>query len=184
MMPVWWKCIYISVDIQPLSSFKQWHMKLSCSYYCVYWCRHKRCLIINITTVSPVYVCIWVELSGGWCAAFPSRGVLVLPVSKHPLDMKPSEGEQGPQCLTAPCALSWRRLPPWLPAPNPTWHAWRWGKHLSHEHCPHRDGPSPGFNKSDPNKSEYYLGCAWWSKRRNTSQMFFFPKFQIYAASF
>lgn len=63
--------------------------------------------------------------------------------------MKPSKGEQGLQCLPAPSALSWRRLPPWLPAPNPTWHAWRWGKHLSHEHCQHRDGPFPGFNLSD-----------------------------------
>lgn len=100
--------------------------------------------IINVTysksgaCASPMF-----ESSGGCVLRSPSRGVLVLPVSKHPLDMEPSEGEQGPQCLPAPCALSWRRLPPWLPAPNPTWHAWRWGKHLSHEHCLHGDWPSP-----------------------------------------
>lgn len=54
------------------------------------------------------------------CAAFPSGGVPVLRVSKHPLDVEPSEGEQGAQCLPTPSALSWMRLPSWFLAPNLT----------------------------------------------------------------
>lgn len=121
-------------------------------------------------TYSKSTVCVsrsWIE----WrlCAAFPSRGVLVVRVSKHPLDMAPSKGEQGPQCLPAPSALSWTRLPPWLPAPNPTWHAWRWGKHLSHEHCPRRDGP---FQDSTSQTKILYSGRTWFIWRKTVKFSF------------
>lgn len=80
-----------------------------------------RRVIINVPAIRPVYARLPSRIEWRLCAAvLPSRGVLVLPVSKHPLDTEPGEGEQGPQCLPAPSALSWRRLPPWLPAPNPT----------------------------------------------------------------
>ena len=107
-------------DSQWLSSTspfcKQWHTKLRS--LCVCWYRQTQVMSDHKCTYSKTSVCVspsWIE----WrlCATSPSRGVLVLPVSKHPLDMEPSKGEQGPQCLPAPSALSWRRLPPWLPAP-------------------------------------------------------------------
>lgn len=56
--------------------------------------------------------------------------------------MEPSEGEQGAQCLLAPSALSWVRLPSWLFAPNLTWHAWGWGEHQPHECCIYNEGPA------------------------------------------
>lgn len=60
----------------------------------------QRCLIINVPTVSPVYVCLHVE----WrlSAASPSRGVLVLPVSKHPHDIEPDRG--GTKPAVSPCS--------------------------------------------------------------------------------
>lgn len=136
--------------------------------------------MVDLTTVTLLYVCFWGEVSGSSVQLFPPGGVPVLRVSKHPLDVEPSEGEQGAQCLPTPSALSWMRLPSWFLAPNLTWHAWGWGKHQPHQCWLHREGPRTKIRTSLRGTSEQKKKIFCDVKQNS----FFFSNPQNISASF